>query len=96
MVIDPTRMFLKFIAEFIGTFFFIAIILITGNPLAIGIALAAGIYFASTTSGGALNPAVTLALLLKKKISGLETVAYIIAQVLGGLLAVAWSNQKLA
>ena len=40
-------------------------------------------------SGGHMNPAVTLGLLLSNKISLMRAVCYIIVQLLGGLLGVA-------
>jgi aquaporin Z len=86
------------LAEFVGTFFFVSIILyITttypGNifvPLVVGLALALGIYFSSISSLGSLNPAVTLALFLRKNISGKEAAFYIVAEILGAVLAYIW------
>ena len=41
------------------------IVALTGNPLAIGVGLAALVYIGATGSGAHYNPAVTLALYLK-------------------------------
>jgi MIP family channel proteins len=51
--------------------------------LANGIGLALAITFAMNISGGHMNPAVTIGMLVTKNIKGLDALAYIIAQVLG-------------
>ena len=50
----------KYLAEFSGTLFFVYVILATGNPLAIGAALALVILLAAPISGGHMNPAVSI------------------------------------
>ena len=77
----------KYLAEFSGTLFFIYVILATGNPLAIGAALALAILMTSNISGGHINPAVTIAMASYGKIETSDILPYIIAQVLGGLVA---------
>jgi len=78
---------LNIVTEFIGTFIFLAVILATGQALPIGVALAAVIYFGGSVSGGHFNPAVST-MMFAKGVIGMETwIAYVIAQVLGGLLA---------
>ena len=75
--------------EFVGTFFFLYVILAVGTPLAIGAALALAIYVGGSISGGNFNPAVTIMLIAAKK-QRLETaLPYIVAQVAGGLAALA-------
>ena len=44
-------------------------------------------------SGGHINPAVTLGLLLANKITVMRAICYMIAQVLGGLVGVAIVKQ---
>lgn len=73
--------------EFIGTFVFLSVIIITGNPLAIGLTLAAVIWFGSKSSGGHYNPAVNLMMLMDKKISITQFTGQIIAQILGAVAA---------
>jgi aquaporin Z len=80
-------MFEKYLAEFIGTTFFVYVILATGNPLAIGVALALIMIVASKSSGGHINPAVSIAMASAGKLNINELLPYIIAQVLGGLTA---------
>jgi len=77
----------KYLAEFLGTIFFVYVILVTMNPLAIGAALALAILLASNISGGHFNPAVSLTMACMGKLSTTDLMPYIIAQVLGGLIA---------
>jgi aquaporin Z len=78
----------KYLAEFLGTAFFIYIILATGNAVAIGAALALVIMLTSRISGGNINPAVSVAMASAGKLPLSDLLPYIIAQVLGGLVAV--------
>lgn len=78
---------IRYFVEFIGTFIFIAVILMTGQAIPIGIALAAVIYFGGTISGGAFNPAVAFAYFIRQNINAIQLVGYIIAQLLGALAA---------
>jgi aquaporin Z len=75
------------IAELVGTFFFLGVILATGEAIPIGIALAAAIFLTAKVSGGHLNPAVSTMLFAKGQIDMMTFISYVIAQVLGGLLA---------
>jgi aquaporin Z len=77
----------KYIVEFIGTFFFLYVIISTGNPLAIGSALALAVYLGGKISGGNFNPAVTIMMAAANKMPTADVVPYIIAQIAGGLLA---------
>ncbi len=78
---------MKYLVEFIGTFIFLSVILTTGQAIPIGIALAAVIYWGGSISGGAFNPAVALALFIKKNITSLEFVGYVVAELLAAVLA---------
>jgi glycerol uptake facilitator-like aquaporin len=77
----------KYLAEFSGTLFFIYIILATGNPLAIGAALALVILLTANISGGHINPAVTIAMASYGKIDTSEIIPYVLSQIIGGLVA---------
>lgn len=86
----------KYAAEFLGTFFFLAVILnaVAKNsslaayaPLAIGLALVAAIQFGGGISGAHLNPSVTVMFFAKGDISQEDAIGYVAAQVLGGLAA---------
>ena len=77
----------QYVVEFVGTMFFIYVILATGNAIAIGAALAVAIMAGGAISGGNFNPAVTITMAAAGKLKSSEVVPYIIAQVAGGLVA---------
>jgi len=85
----------KYLAEFIGTFFLVLTIgctaVKTGGgvipPLAIGSILMVMIFANGHVSGAHLNPAVTLAVWLRGRCSTADVPGYMVAQVLGGIVA---------
>ena len=77
----------NYLVEFIGTIFFVYVILAIGNPLAIGAALALAILLAQKTSGGHFNPAVSLAMTSAGGLPVTELFPYITAQMFGALVA---------
>ena len=77
----------KYILEFLGTLFFVYVILATGNPLAIGAALALAILLTRGVSGGHINPAVSITMAAAGKLPTSDLIPYCIAQILGGLVA---------
>jgi aquaporin Z len=77
----------NYLVEFIGTLFYVYVILATGNPIAVGVALALIMLVGSKSSGGYVNPAVSIAMASAGKLSINDLLPYIIAQVLGGLTA---------
>ncbi len=77
----------KNVVELIGTFFFVMAVSFTGDPLSIGLMLAAMIYCGSHISGGHYNPAVTTAMLLRRCIDIKVAIGYWISQILGATLA---------
>ena len=77
----------KLLAEFLGTMFFLYVILATGDAVAIGLALMAVIFILGKTSGGHFNPAVSVMLAAAGKISMKDLAPYIIAQIAVGLAA---------
>ncbi len=86
----------KLIVEFIGTFFLVFTVGQTvkapdgAGPLAalaIGSALMVMIYAGGHFSGGHYNPAVTLGVTLRGKLPVAEAGPYMVAQVVGGLVA---------
>ena len=86
----------KYLAELLGTFVLVAvgsmsILSSDGNLLIIGfgfgLALLAAIYVFEDRSGAHFNPAVTLAMMMRKDTSPSDLVGYLIAQVAGALLA---------
>jgi|TARA_B100000902_G_C26688117_1_gene611127 aquaporin Z len=77
----------NYLAEFLGTAFFVYIILVTGNPLAIGAALALIMLLTSPISGGHINPAVSIAMASAGKMAIDDLIPYCVAQIFGGLVA---------
>lgn len=89
----------KVLAEVVGTFFFFFIgigsipVALSENlgtlyvALAHGVALAIAISALGHISGGHFNPAVTIALMIARKISPLLALLYILGQLLGGIAA---------
>lgn len=76
------------IAEFLGTFLFVAFAVVTQvNPLYAFFGLIAIVTLFGRLSGPHLNPAVTIGAWLARFVSGRTAVFYIIAQILGGLAA---------
>ena len=78
----------KYLVEFLGTLFLVFVIFATGNYLAIGAALAVAVMLGGAISGGAFNPAVTIALMYSGKLARSDLIPYIVAQVAGGLAGV--------
>ena len=77
----------KYLVEFLGTLFFLYVILATGNAVAIGAALAIAIMIGGNMSGGNFNPAVSIMMVAAGKLNSQDLVPYILAQVAGGLAA---------
>ena len=85
----------KYIAEFIGTFFLVLTIGCTGigagagviAPLAIGAALMVMVFAGGHISGGHYNPAVTLGVLIRGRVSVTDVIPYMLAQLAGAALA---------
>lgn len=84
----------KYIAECIGTFFLVLVIVLTVNngtgalaPLAMGSALMVMTFAIGHISGAHFNPAVSLAVLMRGKLSRQDFPYYILAQLLGGAAA---------
>jgi aquaporin Z len=74
------------LAEYLGTLLFVLSILASGgNPWFIGFSLAVVILFTSKMSGGNINPAVSVVMYLKGKLSMNELLGYVVSQVLGGV-----------
>ena len=77
----------KYLVEFLGTVFFVYVILATGNPLASGAAFAFAMLLSATISGGYLNPAVSIVMASAGKLPTNELIPYILAQTFGALVA---------
>jgi aquaporin Z len=87
----------KLVVEFIGTFFLVFTVGMTVKspdaaamaPLAIGSALMVMVYAGGHFSGGHYNPAVTLGVTLRGKCTWADAIPYMVAQVVGALVAAA-------
>lgn len=90
----------KYAAELVGTFVLVfggvgaavfagSHIGFQGVALAFGLSLLVMVYTIGPISGCHINPAVTLGVLLSKKIGAKDAVAYVIAQIIGAILAAA-------
>ena len=77
----------KYLVEFVGTAFFLFVILATGKAVPIGLALMAAIMMGGPISGGNFNPAVSVMLASAGKLPMADLVPYVVAQVAGGLVA---------
>lgn len=83
----------RYLTELIGTFFLVLTIglAITGKvafgELAIGSALMVMVYMGGHISGAHYNPAVSLAVMLRGKLSAFDFLPYVICQLAGALLA---------
>jgi len=87
----------KFFAEFLGTLIFLAVIITTVDShciydntqawIRIPIALMVSILAFGYISGGHFNPAVSFMFFMDNRLTFEELMAYMFAQILGGLLA---------
>ena len=85
----------KYLTEFIGTFFLVFTICLAvdrGVPLAflaIGAVLMVMVYMGGPISGAHYNPAVSIALLLSRKLAGADLIPYLVAQFAGAIAGAA-------
>jgi aquaporin Z len=83
----------KYAVEVIGTFFLVFTVAVSGlsgsafTPLAAGAVLMVMVYAGGHISGGHYNPAVTMAVLWRRRIALRDAVGYWIAQLVAGLIA---------
>jgi aquaporin Z len=87
------RNYRAYFIELIGTFFLVFSVAATGlvqnqfAPLAVGATIMVMVYAGGHISGGHYNPAVTMAVLVRRRITLLDAVAYWVVQVVAGLAA---------
>lgn len=80
-------MYLKLLAEFLGSAFLIfSIFASKGNYLVIGASLALIVFFIGKLSGAAVNPAVAFAYYKDNRLDQMQLFSYIIVEMLGGFL----------
>jgi aquaporin Z len=77
-----------YLAEYLGSFFFILAILMSGgNALVIGGALALTVVLIGGISGSHVNPAVSVAQYLQGSLRPSDLLMYVALQMLGGVSA---------
>jgi aquaporin Z len=84
----------RLLTEFLGSFFFIAIILATGEAIPVAVGLLSAVYFGGKISGGHFNPAVSTAMYARGGITARTYLGYVACQVLGGLAAWGWNRMS--
>src|SRR5204862_1411428 len=77
----------KYITEFIGTFFLVLTIGLTGNPLAIGAVLMVMVFAGGHISGGHYNPAVSTGIFVRGRMTANDLGAYVLVQIVAAILA---------
>lgn len=91
--LNRTPLVAALVAEFIGTFVFAATILAgQGQPILVFFALVGVVLAVGTISGAYVNPALVLGAWITRRMSGFRAFMYIIAQVLGAMLALVVLN----
>jgi aquaporin Z len=85
----------KLLTEFVGTFLFLTVISLSAGagalaPLAIGSALMVMVYMGGHVSGGHYNPAVSLGVFLRGKMSARDMGLYWVVQLVAAVLAFAF------
>ena len=78
----------RYFVEYIGSLFFFYVCIAVGNPLAVGGALALAKYMGDPISGGHFNPAVTVMLILARKMPLATLAPYVVAQLLAAITVV--------
>ena len=86
----------KLVVEFVGTFFLVFTVAMATNPktgagalapLAIGASLMVMVFAGGHISGGHYNPAVSTAVLIRRKMTSNEWVSYVATQLVAGVVA---------
>lgn len=83
---------LTYAVEFLGTFLFLSVIVATGQPVLIALALLLVILLGGAISGGHYNPAVSVMFWAKGALTNTDLAGYVVAQTLGGLSALTVYN----
>jgi aquaporin Z len=83
------------IAEFAGTGLFLSCILAWGEPIPVAVGLLAALYAFGKVSMGHFNSAVSAMMYVKGDIDGPTLVAYVVAQLLGAMVALLWWRNTL-
>jgi glycerol uptake facilitator-like aquaporin len=76
------------IAEFLGTFLLVLSVLVSGsNPIVVGFTLGFIMLLTYKTSGGHINPVISVVRYLQGNLTLSECISYQIAQLSGGIVS---------
>lgn len=90
---NTTALIVAAIAELLGTFVLVMVVLSQHNqPVAVMFAAVAIVLGFGALTGGYFNPALTIGGWVTRRLSGLRGILYVVAQVLGGMLALVVTN----
>lgn len=91
--LDRAPLLASSVVEFIGTFLLASVVLaVSGQPLFVMFAMVAIVLVVGGVSGAHLNPALTIGALVTRRVSPLRALAYVVAQVLGAVMALVIMN----
>ena len=78
---------ISYFIEFIGTFVFLSVTIVTNNPFAIGMALATAILFGRNVANTYFNPAVTFLMYLNNNITFKNLIEQTVVQLTAAIAA---------
>lgn len=91
--LNRTPLIAALLAEFVGTFIFAATIIAgQGQPILVFFALVGVVLAVGTISGAYVNPALVIAGWITRRMKGTRAFMYIVAQILGAMLALVVLN----
>jgi len=76
---------LPLLSEYLGTFLLVFVVMITTNPLIIGLTVTVILFLISKYGGGMINPALTYSMYLQSKITQNELLSFIAIQAIAVL-----------
>ncbi len=77
----------RYCMEAVGAFFLVLSTALTSNPMAIGMMYMAMVFIGKHISGAHFNPAISLAMYMRKSLAQSQVLWYMAAQVIGGFVA---------
>ena len=79
--------YINYLYEFIGSLFFIFVVLSTGNPLIVGLTYSLIKLILMNLSGGHINPIISITMAVSGKLPIEDVFPYCVVQIFGGLFA---------
>ncbi len=80
---------IAYIVEFLGTLLLASVFISTGRPVYIALALFLGVFLGGAISGGHFNPAISTMFWARGTLTNSDFLGYVVAQLFGGLGALA-------